>query len=91
MGSTITSLTLGTTILANDHSKYAVTGTYNLTIVNVQTSDEGIYQCTVGATTREASLQTVGKFFTFNVSMIHMSYSGKTNFLYIFIFSDGLN
>jgi hypothetical protein len=61
VGNTITPLTLGTTILANDHSKYVVTGTYNLTIVNVQISDEGTYQCVVGVTTREASLQTVGK------------------------------
>ena len=61
VGNTITPLTLGTTILATDHSKYVVTGTYNLTIVNVQISDEGTYQCVVGVTTREASLQTVGK------------------------------
>jgi hypothetical protein len=61
VGNTITPLTLGTTILANDHSKYVVTGTYNLTIVNVQISDEGTYQCVIGVTTREASLQTVGK------------------------------
>ncbi|XP_052101487.1 contactin-1-like [Mytilus californianus] len=59
VGSSVTALTLDTTILASDKSKYAVTGTYNLTVVNVQTSDEGLYQCVIGATTNQASLQAV--------------------------------
>ena len=60
-GSTATQLTLDATILASDKTKYAVSGTYNLTVVNVQPSDEGLYQCVVGATTKQASLQTVGQ------------------------------
>ena len=55
-----TQLTLDSTILVQDKTKYAVSGTANLTIVNVQTTDEGLYQCTVGATTKDAYLQTVG-------------------------------
>ncbi|XP_076095371.1 cell adhesion molecule 2-like [Mytilus galloprovincialis] len=43
----------------SDKSKYALTGTYNLTVTNVQTSDEGIYLCCVGATRKQASLQAV--------------------------------
>ncbi|VDI40393.1 Hypothetical predicted protein [Mytilus galloprovincialis] len=59
VGSSVTALTLDSTILASDKSKYAVSGQYNLTVMNVQTSDEGLYQCVIGATTKEASLQTV--------------------------------
>ena len=55
------SLTFDTNILSSTANKYAVSGTANLTIYNVASSDEGLYQCAIGSTIREISFTPVGK------------------------------
>lgn len=60
-GSGYDSLTFGTNILSSTQNKYAVSGTANLTINNVASSDEGLYQCSIGSTTREISFTPVGR------------------------------
>ncbi|XP_069128118.1 cell adhesion molecule 2-like [Argopecten irradians] len=57
-GSTQTTISLGTQILASA-TKYSIVGTYNLTISNVASDDIALYQCTVGSTTNEAYLLSV--------------------------------
>ncbi|KAK3091019.1 hypothetical protein FSP39_016538 [Pinctada imbricata] len=56
-GGSYTSLTFDGNV-ASDKTKYDV-GTYNLTIINVQSSDAGIYQVAVGSTTRDIYFQPV--------------------------------
>nr|XP_022319613.1 peroxidasin-like [Crassostrea virginica] len=53
------SLTFDTNILSSTANKYAVSGTANLTIYNVASSDEGLYQCAIGSTIREISFTPV--------------------------------
>ncbi|KAJ8305469.1 hypothetical protein KUTeg_016014 [Tegillarca granosa] len=69
-GNSLTSLTFNGNVLA-DATKYAVTGQYNLTIMNVASSDEGTYQCVVGSQTLEAYFSPVCKSFNLpnNVSV----------------------
>lgn len=40
-------------------TKYAVVSTYNLTVINAATSDEGTYRCTAGTTDYDATLTVV--------------------------------
>ena len=83
-GGSYTSLTFGTNILGST-SKYAVTGTYNLTIMNVDSSDDGIYQCSIGSTTREVSFQSISEYCIFlsqfGVAMVDSFFRNKKNAL----------
>jgi hypothetical protein len=56
------SLTFGTNIVTSTQNKYAVAGTANLTIYNVASTDEGLYQCAIGSVTREISFTPVSKY-----------------------------
>ncbi|XP_048759634.1 V-set and immunoglobulin domain-containing protein 1-like [Ostrea edulis] len=53
------SLTFGTNIVTSIQNKYTISGTANLTISNVASTDEGLYQCAIGSVTREISFTPV--------------------------------
>ncbi|XP_060568655.1 V-set and immunoglobulin domain-containing protein 1-like [Ruditapes philippinarum] len=56
--STFNAITFNENVLG-DATKYAVVSTYNLTVINAATADEGTYRCTAGTLDYDAQLTVV--------------------------------